>query len=188
MADILTLVFRTFMSDSGLKKTTTPGPPPSTAGGSALLVGDPSTSRSLLLLAAVTAASELGARVVFFSQTQIQSLPVSLQTRVPSLSPESLKVNGTSLPVESTSVHIRRHFLRGYKAVKTRFSLLLICVKIFMKNKPDHHWNWTRLSDTNFLLSALICKTSHKRPSEEDLPLFPVNRVTLLSFLDIFLS
>lgn len=93
MADILTLVFRTFVSDSGLREATTPAPPPWTGGGSALLVGDSNISRSVLLLAAVTAAAELGLRVVFFSQTQIQSLPVSLQNRVPGLSPESLKVD-----------------------------------------------------------------------------------------------
>lgn len=104
MADILTLVFRTFVSEAGLKKTTTPGPPPPTPGGSTLLVGDQSIGRSVLLLAAVTAASELGIRVMFFTQTQIQSLPVSLQKRVPNLSPESLKVESTLLSV--VSVHI----------------------------------------------------------------------------------
>lgn len=65
--------------------------PPSPTTSSALVVGDQSVSRSVLLLAAVTAASEMGVRVTFFTQTQIQSLPVSLQKCVPSLSPQSLK-------------------------------------------------------------------------------------------------
>uniref|UniRef100_A0A3P8TQ66 SWIM-type zinc finger 7 associated protein 1 n=1 Tax=Amphiprion percula TaxID=161767 RepID=A0A3P8TQ66_AMPPE len=78
MADILSLVFRTFTSPAGLKKQLPVRPPPPAAG-SSLLLGDPDLSRSMLLLAAVTAASELGMRVVFFTQTQIQSLPVSLQ-------------------------------------------------------------------------------------------------------------
>lgn len=153
MADVLTLVFRTFVSDSGLKKTTTPGPPPSTAGGSALLVGDPSTSRSVLLLAAVTAASELGVRVVFFSQTQIQNLPVSLKKRVPSLSPESLKVYSIPVLVEST----------------VKFVLIIkMC------------W-WWRTNLILNLLSALVCKSS-KRPSEEDPPLFPTCCKSLVSW------
>ncbi|KAM4530772.1 ATPase SWSAP1 [Odontesthes bonariensis] len=91
MTDILTLVFRTFMSQQCLKKVLTVSPPPPAAPCSALMVGDRRVSRSVLLLAAVTAASEMGVKVVFFAQTQIQSLPVSLQRCVPSLSPESLK-------------------------------------------------------------------------------------------------
>ena len=100
MADILTSVFRTFMSQTDVNKDVTvvphlacsallPGD--SSVSSSVLLLGDSSISRSLLLLSAVMAASELGVRVVFFTQTQIQSLPVSLQKCVPS--PESLKVH-----------------------------------------------------------------------------------------------
>ncbi|KAK2833924.1 hypothetical protein Q5P01_017813 [Channa striata] len=95
MADILTLVFRTFMSQEA---TAADPPPPTAGGGGALLVGDHSIGRSVLLLAAVTAASELGVRVVFFSQTPIQSVPVSLQKCVPSLNPESLKKIKFSYP------------------------------------------------------------------------------------------
>uniref|UniRef100_A0A3B5ANS7 SWIM-type zinc finger 7 associated protein 1 n=1 Tax=Stegastes partitus TaxID=144197 RepID=A0A3B5ANS7_9TELE len=84
------MVFRTFMSQTGLRKQPPVSPPPPAAG-SSLLLGDRSLSRSVLLLAAVTAASELGMRVMFFTQTQIQSLPVSLQRCFPNLSPESLK-------------------------------------------------------------------------------------------------
>lgn len=90
MTDILTLVFRTFTSQTDGGEEPTVGPA-SAATCRTLLVGDPCISRSVLLLAAVTAASELGVRVVFFTQTQIQSLPLCLQKRVPSLSPESLK-------------------------------------------------------------------------------------------------
>lgn len=91
MTDILTLVFRTFMSQTAVTKelqATAPAPPTC----STLVLGDHSISRSLLLLAAVTAASEMGIKVMFFTQTQIQSLPVSLQKCFPNLSPESLKV------------------------------------------------------------------------------------------------
>ncbi|XP_047426982.1 ATPase SWSAP1 [Mugil cephalus] len=98
MADILTLVFRTFLSRTGLKKDQKASPVSATAGSSALVLGDLSISRSLLLLAAVTGASEMGMKVVFFTRTQIQSLPVSLQRCVPSLSPESLKKIKFSYP------------------------------------------------------------------------------------------
>uniref|UniRef100_A0A3Q4GT61 SWIM-type zinc finger 7 associated protein 1 n=1 Tax=Neolamprologus brichardi TaxID=32507 RepID=A0A3Q4GT61_NEOBR len=78
MADILTLVFRTFMSQSDLKKDVKViTPSPMTC--STLVVGDHSLSRSVLLLASVTAAAEMGIKVMFFTQTQIQSLPPSLQ-------------------------------------------------------------------------------------------------------------
>ncbi|XP_023272177.1 ATPase SWSAP1-like isoform X2 [Seriola lalandi dorsalis] len=97
MTDILTLVFKTFMSQTDLKKDLTVSPPPPTTCG-ALVVGDHSVSRSVLLLAAVTAASQMGMRVMFFTQTQIQSLPASLQKCVPSLSPESLKKIKFSYP------------------------------------------------------------------------------------------
>ncbi|XP_070703512.1 ATPase SWSAP1 [Pempheris klunzingeri] len=90
MADILTLVFRTFVSQTDVTKDPRVAPP-SPAGCSTLVVGERIISRSVLLLAAVTAAAEMGIRVVFFTQTQIQSLPVSLQKCLPSLSPESLK-------------------------------------------------------------------------------------------------
>ncbi|XP_032367764.1 ATPase SWSAP1 [Etheostoma spectabile] len=88
MTDILRLVFRTFGSQPEVRKQPSP-PCPTTC--SALVVGDPGMGRAVLLLAAVTAASELGVRVVFFTQTQIQRLPVSLQKCVSGLSPESLK-------------------------------------------------------------------------------------------------
>ncbi|KAK5856699.1 hypothetical protein PBY51_008277 [Eleginops maclovinus] len=95
MTDILTGVFRTFTSKTDVKKDLTVVP---ASACSALLLGDSSISRSVLLLSAVTAASELGVRVVFFAQTQIQSLPVSLKKCVPSLSPESLKKIKFSYP------------------------------------------------------------------------------------------
>ncbi|CAJ1075392.1 ATPase SWSAP1 [Xyrichtys novacula] len=90
MADILTHVFRTFMSKTFTNNNLRVTPPSQTTCGGTLLIGEPSISRPLLLLAAV-AAAETGMKVIFFTQTQIQSLPVSLQKCVPSLSPESLK-------------------------------------------------------------------------------------------------
>ncbi|KAM7386270.1 hypothetical protein PAMA_009077 [Pampus argenteus] len=96
MSDILAHVFRTFMSQTGQRKELDVSPPPAAC--NTLLVGEQSTSRSVLLLAAVTAASQMGLRVMFFAQKQIQSLPVSLQKCVPSLSPESLKKITFSYP------------------------------------------------------------------------------------------
>lgn len=90
MADILTFTFGTLMSEPGPKR----GAPPS---GSTLLVGDRAMGRSVLLLAAVTAASELGSRVVFFTRTRIQSLPAPLHKRLPNRSPDGLKVESASL-------------------------------------------------------------------------------------------
>ncbi|XP_074511794.1 ATPase SWSAP1 [Sebastes fasciatus] len=97
MTDILTLVFRTFLSQTAVKKELTVVPP-SASTCSTLLVGDSRISRSVLLLAAVTAASETDMRVMFFTQTQIQSLPVALQKCNTSLSPESLKKIKFSYP------------------------------------------------------------------------------------------
>uniref|UniRef100_UPI003AAD8F68 ATPase SWSAP1 n=1 Tax=Centroberyx gerrardi TaxID=166262 RepID=UPI003AAD8F68 len=97
MTDILTLVFRTFIPQTGLTKDFKLICPSKT-NCSTLVVGDHSISRSLLLLAAVTAASELGMKVLFFTQTQIQSLPVSLQNCFPNLSPDSLKKIKFSYP------------------------------------------------------------------------------------------
>ncbi|RVE69057.1 hypothetical protein OJAV_G00074050 [Oryzias javanicus] len=90
MTDILSLVFRTFVSQTKQQKEPVVRPP-SAASSSVLLVGDRGVSSSLLLLAAVTAASEMGIRVAFFTQTQIQSLPETLRRCVPSLRPEGLK-------------------------------------------------------------------------------------------------
>ncbi|KAM6957882.1 ATPase SWSAP1 [Aplochiton taeniatus] len=91
MADILTLVFRTFNPQTGTTKKNIKPISPALLSCSTLVVGDRSINRSLLLLAAVTAASELGIKVLFFTQTQIQSLPVSLQNHGPNLSPDVLK-------------------------------------------------------------------------------------------------
>ncbi|XP_018554111.1 ATPase SWSAP1 isoform X1 [Lates calcarifer] len=97
MTDVLTLVFRTFMSQTDLKTDLTASPPPQTTC-SALVVGDHGVSSSVLLLAAVTAASQLGMKVMFFTQSQIQSLPASVQKCAPSLSPECLKKIKFSYP------------------------------------------------------------------------------------------
>ncbi|KAK6311840.1 hypothetical protein J4Q44_G00175040 [Coregonus suidteri] len=88
MADILTLVFKTFIQHSGKTKDLKIIAPSKC---STLVVGDCSINRSLLLLAAVTAAAELGLKVSFFTQVQIQSLPGSLQESMSNLSPENLK-------------------------------------------------------------------------------------------------
>lgn len=91
MTDVLTLVFKAFIAQSGAgavhSQTSVPDPYRSV-----LVVGDRAMSRNVLLLSAVTAASESGLRVIFLTQTQIQTLPVSLQRRVPNLNPDTLKV------------------------------------------------------------------------------------------------
>lgn len=97
MADILTQAFITYMSHPEPRKDREFSPPPPPSCRSALVVGEHRVSRSVLLLAAVTAASEMGMKVMFFAQKQIQSLPVSLQKNVPGLSPDSLKVDIYSL-------------------------------------------------------------------------------------------
>ncbi|XP_051905290.1 ATPase SWSAP1 [Hippocampus zosterae] len=90
MADVLTHMFTNFMSRADSSKDLKVIPPaPAQCG--VLVVGEQNLGRSVLLLAAVTAACRMGVKVVFFAQAQIQSLPVSLQKCVPSLSPESLK-------------------------------------------------------------------------------------------------
>ncbi|XP_034045897.1 ATPase SWSAP1 [Thalassophryne amazonica] len=90
MADVLTLVFRTFGSRADVKKDLK-AVCWSAGSSRALVVGEWSVCGSLLLLAAATAAAHMGSKVMFFTQTQIQSLPVSLQRLFSSLSPDSLK-------------------------------------------------------------------------------------------------
>ncbi len=88
MADILGVVFRRFAS--GLVMTDVRSPPH--AEGNTLVLGDVNMSRSVLFLAAVTAATDLGLKVLFFTQTPFKSLPVSLRASIPGLKLESLKV------------------------------------------------------------------------------------------------
>ncbi|KAM9785084.1 ATPase SWSAP1 [Syngnathus typhle] len=90
MADVLMHMFTKFMSQTDSLKDAR-ATPPAPAQCSVLLVGEQNLGRSVLLLAAITAASQMNMRVVFFAQTQIQSLPVTLQKCVPTPSPESLK-------------------------------------------------------------------------------------------------
>ncbi|XP_067278705.1 ATPase SWSAP1 isoform X2 [Pseudorasbora parva] len=87
MADILGLVFRRFASGTGRTDFLFP----SSVEGNTLLCGDAKISRSVLFLSAVTAATDLGLKVLFFTQTSFQSLPVSLRASVPGLKLESLK-------------------------------------------------------------------------------------------------
>ncbi|XP_029582686.1 ATPase SWSAP1 isoform X2 [Salmo trutta] len=95
MTDILTLVFRTFNQHNGKPKDFKNIAPSKC---STLVVGDCSVNRSLLILAAVTAASELGLKVSFFTQVKIQSLPGSLQESMSNLSPDNLKKIKFSYP------------------------------------------------------------------------------------------
>lgn len=85
MADILGVVFRRFASRTRDLIF------PSDIEGNTLVLGDVNISRSVLFLAAVTAATDLGLKVLFFTQSPFQSLPVSLRASVPGLKLESLK-------------------------------------------------------------------------------------------------
>ncbi|KAM9843170.1 ATPase SWSAP1 [Aulostomus maculatus] len=91
MVDILAHTFRAFMPLADPERSPGGRPPPPTTCSSPLVLGEINISRSVLLLAAVTAASEMGMKVVFFAQNQIQSLPPSLQKYLPNLSPQTLK-------------------------------------------------------------------------------------------------
>uniref|UniRef100_A0A3B3ZT65 Uncharacterized protein n=1 Tax=Periophthalmus magnuspinnatus TaxID=409849 RepID=A0A3B3ZT65_9GOBI len=93
MTDILTLVFKTLTSRGELAAVDEGSLSAVAPARSALVVGERALSRTMLLLAAVTAASESGLRVFFLTQTQIQSLPVALHSRVPGLTPAALKVD-----------------------------------------------------------------------------------------------
>lgn len=104
MTDILKLVFGTFTSQAEVWKDPKITPNPTIS--STLVIGDHSISHSVLLLAAVTAASQMGFKVVFFTQIQIQRLPASLQKYLPSLNPESLKVLITLLSVIVTVCYV----------------------------------------------------------------------------------
>lgn len=87
MVDILDMVFNRFSSQFHTSShINTSSPEKGT-----LVVGDGDINRALLFLAAVTAASELGVKVLFFTQSQIQSLPVTLST-YSGLKPDCLKV------------------------------------------------------------------------------------------------
>lgn len=91
MTDVLHLVFRTLIQETDSRVL------PSLSSCATLVVGDRSISRTVLLLTAVTAASQMGMKVLFFTQTKIQEISASLQKCVPNLGPEALKVHGTSL-------------------------------------------------------------------------------------------
>jgi len=88
MADILGVVFRRFAPGTGTSDLVFP----SRVEGNTLVLGDVNIRRSVLFLSAVTAASDLGLKVLFFTQTPFQSLPVSVRDSVPGLKLDSLKV------------------------------------------------------------------------------------------------
>ncbi|KAF4115694.1 ATPase SWSAP1 [Onychostoma macrolepis] len=87
MADVLGVVFRRFATGTVTSDVIVPPH----AEGNTLVLGDVNISRSVLFLAAVTAATDLGLKVLFFTQTPFQSLPVSLRASIPGLKLESLK-------------------------------------------------------------------------------------------------
>lgn len=124
MADTLTRVFRTFASQDQVRKELTETP----SIYSTLLVGEQNISRSLLLLTAVTAASQLGVKAVFFTQTYIQQLPLFLQKRAPILNPESLKV---------LAIFLSRAFYRCSVSVYWTNTLYVVLHLNKVVGKPD---------------------------------------------------
>lgn len=106
MADILTLVFKSFITRGSKQFNVLPSSTCST-----LVIGDKNISRSLLLFAAVKAASEMGMKVLFLTQTQIKSLPASLQHCMSSLSPDNLKVLQMSSYITSCIVSSVRYLI-----------------------------------------------------------------------------
>ncbi|XP_036445752.1 ATPase SWSAP1 [Colossoma macropomum] len=88
MVDILGIVFKQFSSQLHVSSNIKV----SSLENGVLVIGDENINRSLLFLAAVTAASELGVKVLFFTRSQIQSLPVTFQGSASSgLKPDYLK-------------------------------------------------------------------------------------------------
>ncbi|XP_062388011.1 ATPase SWSAP1 [Sardina pilchardus] len=92
MADILEAVFRrhtcsiTASSGDGSMLCHSP-----TECSSVVVVGERGVSSALLFLTAVTAASELGHKVLFYTHTVIQKFPIPVKESVTSLKPDSLK-------------------------------------------------------------------------------------------------
>lgn len=87
MADILEAAFRRFASAPITSDVIFPRHVESNS----IVVGDRESSRCVLFLAAVTAATDLGLQVLFFTQTPFESLQVSLKGSVPELKLEALK-------------------------------------------------------------------------------------------------
>ncbi|XP_041942943.1 ATPase SWSAP1 [Alosa sapidissima] len=92
MAAILEAVFRRH----GCSTTTSSGDASvlchsSTECSSVVVVGERGVSSALLFLTAVTAATELGHRVMFYTHTAIQKFPIPVKESVTSLKPDSLK-------------------------------------------------------------------------------------------------
>ncbi|XP_048847003.1 ATPase SWSAP1 [Brienomyrus brachyistius] len=87
MADILTVVLKQYSRESKDLKL-----PPLSDYTSCVVVGECDNLRkSLLFLTALTAASELGLKVLFLSPAPIESLPGVLQSALARLSPDDLK-------------------------------------------------------------------------------------------------
>lgn len=89
MADILSVVFQRYGSQLHASGDINLSSHPES---STLVVGDENINSALLFLTAITAASEMGHKVLYFTQNQFQSLPVTVQDTSASLKPDRLKV------------------------------------------------------------------------------------------------
>lgn len=87
MAGILEVVFKRFASIPVTSDVIFP----LNVESNTVVLGDRDSSRCVLFLAAVTAATDLGLKVLFFTQTPFESLQVSLKGSVPGLKLEALK-------------------------------------------------------------------------------------------------
>ncbi|XP_042562466.1 ATPase SWSAP1 [Clupea harengus] len=94
MADILDAVFRRHghpTSASSEDKSVLSHSTTECDGSSVVVIGKRGVCSALLFLTAVTAASELGHKVIFYTHTVIQKFPVPVQESMTSLKPDSLK-------------------------------------------------------------------------------------------------
>lgn len=105
MADILDAVFRRHghpTSASSEDKSVLSHSTTECDGSSVVVIGERGVCSALLFLTAVTAASELGHKVIFYTHTVIQKFPVPVQESMTSLKPDSLKVITPTDPISNS--------------------------------------------------------------------------------------
>lgn len=96
MADFLEAVFRRHACPISASSADESASFYSTECSSVVLVGERGVSSALLFLTAVTAATELGQKVQFYTHTTIQKFPVPVKESMTSLKADSLKVTMTN--------------------------------------------------------------------------------------------
>ncbi|TMS14776.1 ATPase SWSAP1 [Larimichthys crocea] len=100
----------------------------------------------------------MGVKVTFFTQTQIQSLPVCLQKCVPSLSPQSLKKIKFSYP--RTVVELLQQVASLHESTNTPPSLIIVDgLEAYLRGPGDDGSHPGEQSCAAHL-SALLCDTA----------------------------